>query len=177
MAKLNFELLKSKKQLKEIANWEYEFEDTPELKLMLRFILHGNYLNLNHFLKTREKELDNQEDTFKQFWLIKDDTDEIVAFVEISVFKKADKNILSITYIAVRPDMQHKNIGSEILERLPQIVEENLNIKINSTMTFIESTNKISARLFKKLGYDLSNSFDENFYVASKANIPPKTYE
>lgn len=177
MAKLKFDVLDIENDTNEINSWCHTLYNHENYKSIKQFALHGSYFDLAHLLSSTY-EPTSKDPSKQQVQMAVRENNEIVAFV---VFKMHDLNAEPYTYlhyIVVKPDKQGQKIGEKIVKALPDEIKKLFGKKPTEIYGYIEKENSASQALFTKLGAELEETYDDNFFkVVIDVASQQKSYE
>lgn len=153
-----FNLMQFPEDKNEINNWEEIFKQTDGWNNIYQFILEDGLIHdLNELIRTNYEVIPIGYDEIKLALAIKNSEKEIIGFIICQEFNMETQNPeLFLQYIVLRPDMQNKKLGQNILKNLPDEVEKITGVKPVSAFSYIERSNKASQAIYLRCGYDLT---------------------
>lgn len=134
---------------------------------MIRKIKNEDYKNLKLIIK-EQFDVDYKEDTPFCNWLIYEENDEIIGFINYDIIYEKSE----LEYIYVKEEYRRKNIASSLFNEMI----ENLKVKkVDSITLEVNVKNKVAISFYEKYGFKIV-SIRKNYYKNNDAYLMLKSW-
>ena len=166
MEDLKFEILDLNADKHEINSWQTKYSDTPGWQNIFDYVLeHGLIYSLSELIETNYERIAIGTDEVK-FALSVKHNGELVGFVICQEFAMdTDSPELFMQYLVIRPDMQHKGLGTMIQNKIADEMESLTGKRPTKCHCLVDKNNVASLKLLKKQGFKPSGLSDGGFYL------------